>query len=579
MHILSIGFSLSQVLEVASNTGVIFLSDIAHFLVSEPVVSIFICLAVGYYIGQIKIKSFTIGATVGTLITGLLLSLILSNAGTYAIDGTVKTIFFSLFIFTIGYEVGPTFFAGLKNSGIKAIVLSIFFTVIAFGVSIALFKAFNINAGEAGGILAGSLTQSAILGTADSTMKEMMSGTALSAAESQMAVAYALTYVFGTVGVVVFLRNIAPMMIGVQMRDVVKKKIEQSNFHESSSDDSVIVNQKVRAFLIEKGSEYIGETVGSLEKKYEDVLSISKIIRDGKVIPVVSDMKLSEGDTVTIIGLLDAVLKFESPGMKEVDDSEALKLDVIKQEIILTNHFSEDTLNHLSENGVVISEIKRGNDTIAQGQPLKPLDELTLVGPKATIAKVVKTLGYVKDTGSETDISFISAGLVVGLLIGAISFMISGIPVTLGSGGGALVAGLLFGYYQNKHSNYGLMPKATRWFCKSVGLNLFIAVVGLTSGASFLSALESIGAKVFLIGMLVTILPHIASVYFGKYVLKMDIVDIVGGLCGAGTCTAALNGVVEEYDSSIFAIAYTPGYAMGNILLTVLGPLVVALCI
>ena len=201
------------------------------------------------------------------------------------------------------------------------------------------------------------------------------------------------------------------------------------------------------------------------------------------------------------------------------------------------------------------------------------------MGSKAAISKAVKKLGYVKDTGTETDISFISIGLVVGLLIGAISFVVSKIPITLGSGGGALIGGLLFGYYQDRHSNYGLMPKATRWFCKSVGLNLFIAIVGLTSGASFISALQSMGLKVLLIGILVTILPHIASVYFGRFVLKLDAVDIIGALCGAGTCTAALNGVVEECDSSIFAIAYTPGYAMGNILLTVLGPLVVAICI
>ena len=245
----------------------------------------------------------------------------------------------------------------------------------------------------------------------------------------------------------------------------------------------------------------------------------------------------------------------------------------------MTNHFSLNVIKHLSENGIVISERKRDNNVLSEDQALKALDHLTLVGPKALITKVVKKLGYVKDTGTETDVSFISMGLVVGLLIGAISFVVSGIPITLGSGGGALIGGLLFGYYQDKHSNYGLMPKATRWFCKSVGLNLFIAIVGLTSGASFLSALQSMGVKVLLIGVLVTILPHIASVYFGKFVLKLDAVDIIGALCGAGTCTAALNGVVEEYESSIFAVAYTPGYAMGNILLTVLGPLVVAICI
>ena len=576
---MNIGLISHEVLETAQHITITGFSDIAHYLIANPVISIFICLALGYLIGKLKIKSFTIGATVGTLLVGLLISLVFKGVGTYEIDGTVKTIFFSLFIFAIGYEVGPSFFASLKSSGLKIIILSLFFAVAAFVVSIVLFKAFGIGAGEAGGILAGSLTQSAILGTADSTMKGMLSGTELKTAESQMAIAYALTYVFGTVGVVVFLKNGAAKLIGVNLTDTVKKKIDQTNFHESSSENTVVGNIKARAFCIENGAEFIGKTIGSVEEQYEDDLTITQIIRKGKKVNLASDVQLLEGDTVTIIGLLDAVLHFEAPGMKETDDSEALKLDVIKQEIVLTNHFSLDVIKHLSENGIVISERKRDNNVLSEDQALKALDHLTLVGPKALIAKVVKKLGYVKDTGTETDVSFISMGLVVGLLIGAISFVVSGIPITLGSGGGALIGGLLFGYYQDKHSNYGLMPKATRWFCKSVGLNLFIAIVGLTSGASFLSALQSMGVKVLLIGVLVTILPHIASVYFGRFVLKLDAVDIIGALCGAGTCTAALNGVVEEYESSIFAVAYTPGYAMGNILLTVLGPLVVAMCI
>lgn len=576
---MNIGLISHEVLETAQHITITGFSDIAHYLIANPVISIFVCLALGYLIGKLKIKSFTIGATVGTLLVGLIISLVFKGAGTYQIDGTVKTIFFSLFIFAIGYEVGPSFFASLKSSGLKIIILSLFFAVAAFVVSIVLFKAFGIGAGEAGGILAGSLTQSAILGTADSTMKGMLSGTELKTAESQMAIAYALTYVFGTVGVVVFLKNGAAKLIGVNLTDTVKKKIEQTNFHESSSENTVVGNIKARAFCIENGAEFIGKTIGSVEEQYGDNLTITQIIRKGKKVNLASDVQLLEGDTVTIIGLLDAVLHFEAPGMKETDDSEALKLDVIKQEIVLTNHFSLDVIKHLSENGIVISERKRDNNVLSEDQALKALDHLTLVGPKALIAKVVKKLGYVKDTGTETDVSFISMGLVVGLLIGAISFVVSGIPITLGSGGGALIGGLLFGYYQDKHSNYGLMPKATRWFCKSVGLNLFIAIVGLTSGASFLSALQSMGVKVLLIGVLVTILPHIASVYFGRFVLKLDAVDIIGALCGAGTCTAALNGVVEEYESSIFAVAYTPGYAMGNILLTVLGPLVVAMCI
>jgi putative transport protein len=152
------------------------------------------------------------------------------------------------------------------------------------------------------------------------------------------------------------------------------------------------------------------------------------------------------------------------------------------------------------------------------------------------------------------------------------------IPITLGAGGGTLFMGLFFGWYQSKHPNIGQIPSSARWFLKSVGLNAFIAVVGLSAGASFVGALQSMGYMILVIGALLSVVPHLISLYFGKYVLKLDAIDIIGGQCGAGTVTAALNAVTDETGSSIFALSYTPEYAVGNVLLTaVIGPLVVAL--
>ena len=250
-----------QALNGVEEYAIMGLTDIGKYLLANPVISIFLCLAFGYLIGKIKIKSFSVGATVGTLICGLLLSLALGGIGSYNIDGTIKTIFFSLFIFAIGYEVGPAFFQSLKTSGVKILILSVVFTVVAGVIAVVLFKVFNVSAGEAGGILAGALTQSAILGTADSTMKSLLSGDALSNAESQMAVAYALTYVFGTVGVVVFMKNIAPAMMGVKLQESTKNKIEKSNFKETSSGPNIISTLKSRAFIVESDCDYIGKKI------------------------------------------------------------------------------------------------------------------------------------------------------------------------------------------------------------------------------------------------------------------------------------------------------------------------------
>lgn len=170
-----------------------------------------------------------------------------------------------------------------------------------------------------------------------------------------------------------------------------------------------------------------------------------------------------------------------------------------------------------------------------------------------------------------------SIGIFLGILLGAIVITVHTIPLTLGGGGGALFAGLYFGWLQQKHPNTGVIPPSTRWLLKSLGLNLFIAVVGLQAGSGFVTALKEMGGLVFVIGMLVSILPHLVTLLFSRFVLKMNIVDNIGSLCGSGTITAALNAVNAETDSSVFALSYTPTYALGNIFLTVMAPLMVAL--
>ncbi len=566
-----------EVLESVENFFTIGFADAGQYLLSNVAVSIFFCLGLGYLLGKLKIGSFTLGSTVGTLIIGLALSLALSSIGPYQIDGLVKTIFFSLFIFAIGYEVGPSFFASMKSSGVKIIVLSTIFAIAAFGVCFGMFKIFNVGPGEAGGIVAGALTQSAVLGTADATMKTMLTGNALAMAESQMPIAYALTYVFGTAGLLVFMKAVAPAMLGVNLKEATKDKIAKTGFKEASgTGNSAVSAVKARAFIIAEGSPLIGQSIGEVEKQYDDVLTVEALCQKNTAVALDTTLKLNAGDVLTVIGTANAMIKLESAGVQETADGKYLNLALVREDIVLTKGFQKEVLAELAELGVFVQAFKRGNKAVADVSQAKAGDVLTVTGSKATVQKIASQLGYKKDVGSVTDVSFLSIGIVAGLLLGALCLKVKGIPITLGSGGGALVAGLLFGYYQNKHSKHGNVPSATRWFLKSVGLNMFIAVVGLTAGSKFLSALTQMGWLVLVLGVAVTLLPHIITMLIGKYVLKLDAVDIIGGLCGAGTCTAALNGVIDEAGSSVFAIAYTPGYAVGNVLITVLGPLIVA---
>ena len=548
---------------------------VIDFLQKNPSVAIFFCLALGYLIGKFKYKSFSLGSTVGTLIIGL----IIGQFGLFKVSPIVKNIFFSFFIFTIGYEVGPAFINSLKKSGIKLVIHSVFFSIVAFAVAMICFKVFKVTAGEGAGIIAGSLTQSAVIGTSASAISSLdISSIQKNAMESKVAIAYAITYVFGTVGVLIFLKNIAPMLLGVNLKEETKKMIEKIHFKGDATDDSSIMsNIRIRSFLVGDESEYIGKTVGEIEKSFNNKLTIEKIFNDEEEVKFNLDTVISKGEYITLIGTLIEMIEASHANLVETSDDKYRNVTLKKSEIILTKEFNIKNLNALYKNNIMLVCVKRNGKTIEDETQMRNGDILTVVGPIHALTKIIKEFGYVKDTGSETDVSYLTFGIIAGVLFGTLALTIHDVPLTLGSGGGALFSGLLFGWYQNKHPHFGEIPSSTRWFLKSIGLNLFIAVVGLEAGAAFVPALKSMGFEILIIGVLVSMIPHILSLYFGKYALKLEPVDIIGSLCGAGTITAALNAITEENGSSIFALSYTPSYAVGNILITIMGPLSIAL--
>ena len=547
--------------------------SVCNFFLTNPSVAIFLTLGLGYLVGRFHIKSFKLGATVGVLLVGL----IIGQMGKFQIAPVVKNLFFDLFIFTIGYEVGPVFIASFKKKGIKFIIQSVVFSVIAFVVSFALFKIFHVNFGEAGGIIAGSLTQSACIGTANSAIEALhISQAAKTAAMSQVAIAYALTYVFGTIGVLIFLKNIAPAIFHVNLREATKEYIETNHIKTDTKSVKISANIRVRAFRINAENRYIGKTILDFNNDNAG-LNIEEIVRDGKTLTSPSTV-LANNDIILVIGSIKNFADFTDKkyNLSEVDANN-YPLHLKKTTILLTKVYNYNTLENMLANGVIIESAYHDDKKITDYTLLSVGDHITVIGPQSYLTNIMKNIGYEKAAGTKTDVSFLSIGIFLGILLGAIVITIHKIPLTLGGGGGALFAGLYFGWLQEKHPNIGVIPPSTRWLLKSLGLNLFIGVVGLQAGSGFVTALKEMGWLVFVIGILVSILPHLFTLLFSKFILKMNIVDNIGSLCGSGTITAALNAVNAETDSTVFALSYTPTYALGNIFLTVMAPLIVAL--
>jgi len=172
---------------------------------------------------------------------------------------------------------------------------------------------------------------------------------------------------------------------------------------------------------------------------------------------------------------------------------------------------------------------------------------------------------------------FVGLGIFLGGLVGLLTVTIGGLPITLTASGGALIMGLVFGWLRSVRPTFGRIPEPAMWVFDTVGLTTFMAVVGLGAGPTFIAGLQKSGISLVFVGLLVAVLPHVASILFGRYVLKMNPVILLGACCGAGTITAGLRAVQEEAQSKLPALGYTVPYALGNILLTAWGPVIVAI--
>ena len=527
---------------------------ILDFLSGNPALAICICLALGYCIGFIRIKSFTLGATIGTLVVGFTLSRFTS----FDIPGVLVTLFSLLFCFTLGYEAGPAFFKSLKSNGIKFVLHSVIFTAVALGILYLLGKLGIADRDTVIGIAAGALTQTSILTVADGI-------------GDGASVAYAMTYMTGTLFAILFASVIGPKLIGTSPIMAARHKLEKSKGASSAkeSDDVRLAPIFPRAYLVEEGAIYVGQTVEMLEDKFEHSLEIVKCFRGGKEIELSQDLIIRVGDVFTVISTIKQMVAFDDEYMREVCENEYLSLKVVTKEIIITEEKDGSLMDILSAHGVVLhSAVRKDGRKLKVTEELVPEKGMTIKasGVEKSLDKIASDLGYLKEMGSVTDVPFVFTALSLAIVFGALKFFGFG----LGDSTCALILGLVCGWFYNKNPKYGKFPESARWLLKSVGLNLFIAAKALGTG-SF--AFDSKILLILGIGAVATLVPHLVTLLVCKYLLKMDDADNLGGLCGSGTCTAALNALTDSAGSSVFTASYATTNAVANILLTVLGVL------
>ena len=550
----------------------------------HPEVTFFLILGMGYVLGKLKIGSFTLGAVTGTLLAGVLIG----QLGLKVAD-EVKQCFFLLFLFSIGFRTGPQFFRGLRGGGLQQAGLAALVATCGLIVGYLVSLSFGYDAGTAGGLLAGALTESATIGTAGDAISRLpLDAAQKEALANNIPVAFAVTYLIGVIGAAWFLAQVAPKLLRVDLAEECRKLEEQMRGGPGAG-LSARREFEARSYTILDGSLLAGSTVGRLEKSAApDRIVIERLRHGGEVVECSLSSTLSVGDVITVAGrraVLAEKLNPSAHGVKEVDDRELLDIPVEAVEVVVTNRsLDQRTLGELASDpdfrGIFLRSLSRGGQPVVAFPATKVNlgDILTIVGSHRLVAEAVKRVGFADRVSDVTDMALVAFGIVFGAFVGIPALVVAGVEIGLTLSVGVLFGGLVCGWLRPLYPRVlGRIPAATLWVFESIGLTGFVAVVGLNAGPNFVKGLQASGVSLIAAGVLTIILPLLIGVFAGQWIFKMHPGVMLGVIAGSCTATPALAAVQEAAKSSVPTLGYGIAYAVGNVLLALWGTVIVAL--
>jgi len=549
-----------------------------------PEIAIFLALGLGYYFGKFTFRGIGLGSVTATLLAGVLIGQI-----GITISPPLKAFVFLMFLFAVGYGVGPQFVRGVARDGLPQALFSAVQCVFSLLVPIALVKFVGYDLGYAAGFYSGSQTISAAMGLSTDAINRLgLAADRVKAMLDGMPVAYAVTYMFGTVGSAIIIALVGPALLRINLVAACKDYEEkQGGVKELGGVGSAWHRWEVRAFRVQPNGKVIGLRAVEAEAMVPDArVFVLRVRRNGVIEEATADTVLREGDVVAVAGAREVLVRVIGEGAKEVDDPQLLNVPVEGVDVYVTSKSVDGkTLAELAKRpaarGVFLRKIARG--AVATSIPILPNtkihrgDILTLVGRTQDTTAAAKEFGVPDRSTDVADVAFIGGAITVGALLGALVWKVAGVPLTLSTAGGALIAGLVFGWLRSVRPFFGRIPSSTVWFMNSVGLNVFIAVVGISAGPGFVNGLKTQGISLFLWGALATTVPLVLGMYVGKYLFRFHDAILLGIVSGSRTTTASLGLVCDRAQSQVPALGYTVTYAVGNTLLTIWGMVLVML--
>jgi putative transport protein len=550
-----------------------------------PEIAIFLTLALGFYFGKFKFKGIGLGAVTATLLAGVLIGQI-----GITIAQPLKAFTFLMFLFAVGYGVGPQFVRGIAKDGVPQAIFSVVQCLLCLAAPFVVAKIAHYDLGYAAGLYSGSQTISAAMGLSTDAINRIgLEPDKAKGLLDSMPIAYAVTYMFGTVGSAVVIGIVGPMLFRINLPAACKDYEQKfgGSAKEMGGAGSAWNRWVVRAFKVKPDGKAVGLRAVEAEALVPNArVFVLRVRRDGKIQDATVDTVLQAGDVVAVAGAREALVSAIGAGAQEVEDPELLNMPIEGVDVYVSSkEVDGKTIAELAEmpaaRGVYLRKITRGATAtsipILASTKVERGDILTIAGRTQDTDAVAKLLGAADRPTDVTDVAFMSLAVVIGALLGALVAKVGGVPITLSTAGGALVAGIVFGWFRSTRPTFGRIPTPTVWFMNNVGLNIFIAIVGISAGPGFVNGLKTQGAGLFLWGAAATTIPLILGMAIGKYVFRFHDALLFGIVSGARTTTASLGLVCDAAKSQIPALGYTVTYAVGNTLLTIWGMVLILL--
>ncbi|MEU2658905.1 aspartate-alanine antiporter [Streptomyces sp. NPDC007325] len=551
----------------------------------HPELALFVCLSAGYLVGKLRVGPITLGGICGTLIVSLLM-------GAWAkvtVSDDVKTIFFALFIFSLGYLAGPQFFANLNKKSLRFFTLCLIEVVCVVGIALGLAEAFDLDVGTAAGILAGAATESAVVGTATEAIGNLSDLTQeqITQYQGHVATAYTVCYLFGLITIVIYTSQIMPMMLRINLRDASRElweKMRGSGGGLESDEREALPGMVGRTFLVTLAD---GAKVSDLEQRFGNRVTVEAVKRGSQILtPPPPGFVLTLSDLVLAVGRRANIIEAgrqigpETPAVPGLDTPLATQQVSVTDKTVVGKSLDRLTTEHpeIASGGVYVTDVLR-NESHLPATPETVVhrgDVLTLVGARSSLGRLASKVGAIVRNDA-TDFIYLGLGIACGSLLGQVVVEFGDVPMSLGTGGGCLISGLLFGWFRSRTQTFGAFPPQAATTLKDMGLAIFIACTGLVSGPQAWPLLKEYGALLPFAGIAMVLVPATISLIVGRKLLKIEKPLLIGAIAGQQCSTPAITSITQVAQSSVPMLGYTVTYTLSNFLLPLTGPLLVGI--